>query len=164
MGADIRHALQSFPTDKPPLHGTRCPYLITAEIFVREGQKRDVARRLRREMTPAERRLWEIVRKRQVDGHRFRRQCPIGPYVVDFACLEARIALEADGGQHLDSRSDAIRDAHLRKRGFRVLRFWNNEILANPEGVRAVIALQLAEACPHPDLPPHAGEGANQDG
>lgn len=130
---------------------------------MREGQKRDIARRLRREMTLAERRLWEIVRMRQIDGQRFRRQFPIGPYVVDFACIEARLVLEADGGQHMDSPSDAVRDAHLRKRGFRVLRFWNNEILANPEGVRESIVRRLAEACPHPDLPPPAGEGAEQD-
>lgn len=134
------------------------------ETAVREGQKRDLARRLRREMTLAERRLWLIVRDRQVEGHRFRRQCPIGPYVVDFACLEARLVLEADGGQHMDSSSDVIRDACLRRHGFRVLRFWNHEVLANPEGVCEVIVCWLAEGCPHPGLPPHAGEGVGQDG
>lgn len=131
---------------------------------MREGQKRNLARRLRREMTLAERRLWLIVRGRQVDGHRFRRQCPIGPYVVDFACLEAGLVLEADGGQHMDSFRDALRDGYLRSLGFRVLRFWSNEILTNPEGVREMIVRRLAEARPHPSLPPHAGEGAGQDG
>ena len=111
-------------------------------------------------MTLAERRLWSILRLRGVDGFRFRRQCPVGPYVVDFACLDARLVIEADGCQHMDSVSDVARDAFLRARGFRVLRFWNHDILANLEGVRAVIVENLIDACPHPSLPPQAGEGA----
>jgi len=111
---------------------------------MRQGQKRNAARTLRRGMTFAERRLWSILRLRDVDGHRFRRQCPIGPFVVDFACLHARLVIEADGGQHADSMTDAARDAFLRSKGFRVLRFWNHDIVANLEGVRAVIAEHLA--------------------
>ena len=111
---------------------------------MRQGQKRNAARTLRREMTPAERRLWSILRLRGVDGYRFRRQFPIGPFVVDFACLQVRLVIEADGGQHMESAMDAERDAFLRSKGFRVVRFWNHDIIANLEGVHAVIAEHLA--------------------
>ena len=131
---------------------------------MREGQKIRLARRLRRAATDAERLLWHHLRNRVLVGCKFRRQCPIGPYVVDFVCLEARLVLEADGGQHMDSSSDALRDGYLRSLGFHVLRFWNHEILGNPEGVREVIVCWLAEGCPHPGLPPQAGEGADHGG
>ena len=131
---------------------------------MREGQKVRLARRLRRAATDAERLLWHHLRNRVLMGCKFRRQYPIGPYVVDFVCLEARLVLEADGGQHMDSSSDALRDGYLRSLGFHVLRFWNHEILANPEGVCEVIGLRLAEGCPHPGLPPHAGEGEDRSG
>jgi very-short-patch-repair endonuclease len=127
---------------------------------VHEGQKRDRARELRKDMTLAERKLWSLLQARQLDGFRFRRQMPVGPYVADFACLEATLIIEVDGGQHLDSLSDAARDRFLASRGFRVLRFWNNDVLANPEGVRAVIARRLSEACPHPTSPVNGGGGA----
>ncbi len=122
------------------------------------------ARSLRREPTEAERRLWTILRDRQIDGARFRRQHPVGPYVLDFACVAARLAVEADGGQHADSHHDARRDAFLRARGWRMLRLWNNDILSNTEGVRAVIAMALTEGRtdtgPHPCPPPASpGEG-----
>ena len=130
---------------------------------MRKGQKRDRARELRRDMTLAERRLWSILKGRQLDGHRFRRQCPLGPYIVDFACLEAGVLIEVDGGQHMGSQTDAIRDRYLRSRSFHVLRFWNNEVMANLEGVRDVIGRCLAERCPHPSLPPQAGEGAKTE-
>ena len=94
-------------------------------------------------MTDAERALWRILRLRQVEGKRFRRQVPIDCYIVDFACLEARLIIEVDGGQHFESESDRKRDAYLRSQGFRVLRFWNNEILANREGVFQVITEAL---------------------
>ncbi|MEO8365369.1 MAG: DUF559 domain-containing protein [Pseudoxanthomonas sp.] len=129
---------------------------------MRNGQKRDRARELRRGMTLAERRLWNILRLRRLDGFRFRRQCPIGPYIADFACVEARLVAEVDGGQHMDCTTDGSRDAFLRRKGFHVLRFWNNELMANLEGVRALIAQRLAEACPPPSLPPQAEEGADQ--
>ena len=121
---------------------------------MRKGQKRDRARELRKDMTLAERRLWSLLQARQLDGFRFRRQMPVGPYVADFACLETGLIIEVDGGQHLESLSDAARDHFLAGRGFRVLRFWNNDVLANLEGVRAVIARWLSEACPHPNPPP----------
>jgi very-short-patch-repair endonuclease len=96
------------------------------------------ARELRAAMTDAERALWRVLRQRQL-GARFRRQAPIGPYIVDFASLERKLVIEVDGGQHAESESDAERDVWLRERGFRVLRFWNHEVLTNPVGVAAVI-------------------------
>jgi len=96
------------------------------------------ARELRSAMTDAERALWQALRRRRL-GARFRRQVPLGPYIVDFACLEQKLAVEVDGGQHAESEYDAGRDAWLRAHGFRVLRFWNNEVLANLEGVATVI-------------------------
>jgi len=145
---------------------------------MREGQKRDVARELRRAMTDAEHRLWRVIRLRQVSGCKFRRQCPIGPYVADFVCLERLLVVEVDGGQHCDSRTDLRRDAYLRSQGFRVLRFWNHDVLGNLAGVFLVIEAALAaptptlprkrgrerswslRPCPHPNPPPQAGEGA----
>ncbi|HYD68666.1 endonuclease domain-containing protein [Azospirillum sp.] len=100
---------------------------------------RDQARDMRRIPTDAERRLWSIVRRRQLGGWYFRRQHPIPPYIADFACIEAMLVVEADGGQHNESPHDAVRDRHLQSLGWRVLRFWNNDILANPEGVASVI-------------------------
>lgn len=117
---------------------------------MRKGQKRDRARELRKDMTPAERRLWGILQRRQVEGFRFRRQCPIGPYIAVFACLEANLLLEVDGGQHVDAVVDVRRDIFLRREGFHVLRFWNNEAMTNLEGVRALIVSRLADSHPCP--------------
>lgn len=104
------------------------------------------ARELRRNSTEAERRLWSRLRKRQLDGVRFRRQVPIGPYVVDFACLAERLVVEIDGGQHaLDADRDAARTAWLETRGYRILRFWNNEMLENLEGVCGRVLQSLRE-------------------
>lgn len=127
---------------------------------MREGQKRDFARRLRRTMTDAERRLWRHLRNRELIGWKFRRQHPIGPYVVDFACLEAKLVVEADGGQHNDSIADQRRNAHLRSEGFRVLRFWNHDVLGNIECVVQVILEVLAVTHPLPSPAPQSGEGA----
>ena len=102
---------------------------------MRDLQQRDIARDLRRNMTDAEQRLWHYLRRRQLAGHRFRRQCPVGPYVADFACLERRLIIELDGGQHAGSAHDRCRDAYLHRCGFRVLRFWNNLVFENLEGV-----------------------------
>ncbi|MBB3344849.1 endonuclease domain-containing protein [Luteimonas sp. RC10] len=112
---------------------------------MRQGAKRELARRLRRAMTDAERALWRHLRMRQIAGARFRRQHPIGPYVVDFVCLAHRLVIEVDGGQHADSMSDAARDAFLRTHGYRVLRLWNHDVLGNPEGVWLWIAQALRE-------------------
>jgi very-short-patch-repair endonuclease len=98
--------------------------------------KNQTARRLRKQMTDAEKLLWKILRRRQLGSFKFRRQRPIGPFVVDFVCIERRVVIEADGGQHDGSESDLRRSAWLAERGWQVLRFWNNEILQNPEGVQ----------------------------
>jgi very-short-patch-repair endonuclease len=94
-------------------------------------------------MTDAERRLWSVLRSRRLQGYKFRRQRPIGPFIVDFVCIEHRLVIEADGGQHLDSDYDARRTAWLEAREWRVLRFWNNDILANTEGVQEAVLLEL---------------------
>jgi very-short-patch-repair endonuclease len=103
------------------------------------------ARSLRATMTDAERALWQALRRKQLDAFRFRRQQPIGPYVADFYCAIARLVIEVDGGQHTGG-IDAARDAWLAARGYRVLRFWNNDVLGNIEGVVAAIRLALEES------------------
>ena len=118
------------------------------------------ARDLRRDMTEVERVLWHGLRRGQL-GWRFRRQHPIPPYVVDFACLEASLVVEADGGQHALAGDHELRDEALRRKGWRVLRFWNNDILENRAGVLQTIAaaLEAARKSPLPFPPPRAGEG-----
>ncbi len=95
------------------------------------------ARRLRRDATDAERSLWSALRSRQ-HGFKFRRQHPIPPYTADFACIEARVIVEVDGGQHGGAR-DAARDAQLAAMGWQVLRYWNSDVADNVEGVLADI-------------------------
>src|SRR6516164_10535511 len=112
------------------------------------------ARTLRREMTEAEKRLWQILRSRQTEGYRFRRQVPIGGFIADFVCHEARLIVEIDGGQHdPSSGAEASRARFLEAEGYRVLRFWNNEVLDNPEGARAAIADALHQGGPSPIRP-----------
>src|SRR5690242_13766188 len=108
-------------------------------------------------MTEAERSLWNGLRHEQL-GWRFRRQHPIPPYVADFACVEARLVVEADGGQHATSDADHSRNEMLRRRGWGVLRFRNNDILQNRSGVLQVISETLGSLStgesPHPNPPP----------
>ena len=127
---------------------------------MRGGHKREFARGLRANMTDAELYLWRHLRQRQIGGNRFRRQHPVGPYIADFVCIEQRLIIEVDGGQHADSSSDLRRGDHLRAAGYCVIRFWNNDVLSNIEGVIAEISAALETARPHPNLPPQAGEGA----
>src|ERR1043166_5624530 len=117
------------------------------------------ARRLRENPMDAEIRLWSKLRRRQLDGHRFRRQVPLGRYIADFVCLEQRLIVEVDGGQHSDNPVDDARTAWLEAQGFRVLRFWNNDVLANTEGVLLVIMQHLALRHPPPPPFPARGEG-----
>ena len=95
-----------------------------------------------------------------MSGYRFRRQVPIGRYIVDFACIRARLIVELDGGQHTESVSDDLeRTLHLARAGFRVIRFWNDEVLQRTDAVLESILEALIQACPHPDPLPQAGEG-----
>jgi very-short-patch-repair endonuclease len=105
--------------------------------------KSSQARRLRRQSTDAERKLWNRLRSRSINGFKFVRQEPIGPYVVDFVCREQRLVIEVDGGQHATDKRDAVRDGWLTQHRFRVLRFWNNDVLSNIEGVLETIANAL---------------------
>lgn len=99
------------------------------------------ARELRKHMTDAERLLWSRLRRKQIHGQRFRRQHPIGPYIADFACTERRLVIELDGGQHVQAREkDAARTRWLATRGYRVLRFWNNDVLTNIDAIVHVVA------------------------
>jgi very-short-patch-repair endonuclease len=102
------------------------------------------ARRLRRDSTDAELKLWYRLRSRSILGFKFVRQEPIGPYVADFICRERRLIIEVDGGQHADSTRDVARDQWLADHGYRILRFWNNDVMANTDGVLATIATALS--------------------
>ena len=103
---------------------------------------------MRHTMTDAEHALWRILRNRQFEGVKFRRQVLVGPYIGDFVCYDARLVIEADGGQHNKSKADRGRDAWFAGQGFRVLRFWNNGVHNNPEGVATIIALALKGEAP----------------
>jgi very-short-patch-repair endonuclease len=117
------------------------------------------ARVLRRNMTEAERQLWRILRLRQISRYKFRRQVPLGRFVSDFVCHEARLIVEIDGGQHdLSLPREVERTTFLHNEGYRVLRFWNNEVLANLEGVFDTIAGELHRITPTQTLP-HPGGG-----
>ena len=108
------------------------------------------SRGLRKNSTDAERKLWSVLRSRQLGGFKFRKQTEIDGYVVDFFCPERRLIIEVDGGQHSPAR-DARRTAYLESQGFRLIRFWNNEVLNNLDGVWTVIEQALSDAPPHPD-------------
>jgi very-short-patch-repair endonuclease len=131
---------------------------------LREGAKLRLARALRRELTAAERKLWYRLRRKQLEGFRFRRQVPCGPYIADFLCVGARLVVEVDGSQHGEATADVQRDAWFRAQGYRVLRYWNNDVMERTEEVLAAIMAVLS--APHPafgHLPPQAGEGKSRD-
>jgi len=110
----------------------------------------ETARRLRAEMTDAERKLWSLLRRKQLQGFRFRRQIPIGPYIADFACMAQHLIVELDGGQHAERvHYDEGRTTWLAGVGYRVLRFWNGEVFTNTDGVVETIRLALLDP-PHP--------------
>ena len=100
---------------------------------------RSFARQMRSTPTEAEERLWGALRNRRLDKLKFRRQVPVGAYIADFICMEAKLIVEVDGTQHAESRRDAVRDADLEARGFRVLRFWNDEVMRDLDSVCATI-------------------------
>jgi len=119
------------------------------------------ARDLRKKLTEAERVLWRHLRDRQLGGWKFRRQHPVAPFIVDFVCLEKKLIVEVDGGQHAEKMvQDAGRTEHLSKSGYQVVRFWNNEVLQETAGVLQVILSRLSvDVPPHPDPLPQGGEG-----
>jgi len=119
---------------------------------------KQLARSLRKNQTDAERKLWRRLRARELCGFKFRRQYPIAPYIVDFICVEKRLIVEIDGGQHATmTEIDNTRTEFLNARGYRVLRFWNNEVLQQLDAVLAKILDSLTH--PHPNPLPQAGEG-----
>ena len=123
-----------------------------------------LTRHLRRNMTDVERLLWLRLRDRQIKGYKFRRQHPFREYVLDFACLEAKVVIELDGSQHFDAQShDVARTSKLEAAGFQVLRFWNNEVLSNIDGVLEIIWRALPEEIRTPPSQPSPlqGEGEN---
>lgn len=125
----------------------------------------DRARGLRGAMTDAEQKLWRRLRNRQLSGCKFRRQHAIDRYIVDFVCVEALLIVELDGGQHADQVDyDERRTRYLQAMDYRVLRFWNNDVLTHVESVLEVIVGVLAGPPPHPSPLPHGGEGAVRAG
>ena len=128
---------------------------------MREGQKCGFARDLRRRSTDAERALWHHLRNRTLMHCKFRRQHPVGPYIVDFVCVERSLIIELDRGQHVQCGADALRTEFLQTQGFRVLRFWNNDALMQIETLLMVVHDGLtASDCPHPNPSPAGGRGA----
>lgn len=117
------------------------------------------AKCLRRYQTDAEKKLWGHLRNRQIEGVKFRRQYVIGKYIVDFVCLERGLIVEIDGGQHGDQVGyDERRTAYLEQEGFRVMRFWNNEVLVEAEAVLEMIRSALIDNNPSPQPSPLGGE------
>lgn len=106
----------------------------------------NTARSLRQHQTDVEQLLWQRLRNRQIMNAKFRRQFPIDPYIVDFCCLDFKLIIELDGSQHIErSQSDMARSQILAQRGFKVIRFWNNEVMENIEGVLTKIYLVIEE-------------------
>ncbi|WP_291409781.1 DUF559 domain-containing protein, partial [Devosia sp.] len=153
------HLLPQGEKDGPVLAGPSCPPTSPPSPLVGEGARRadegassaigrkllGYARSMRREPTEAELKLWLLLRNRRFAAFKFRLQVPIGPYIADFVCYSARVIIEADGSQHAENLHDAKRDAELRRRGFHLLRLWNNDILARPDDVSETIWATLHE-------------------
>jgi very-short-patch-repair endonuclease len=132
-----------------------------AGMGVRKAVQR--ARELRRNPTDTERKLWHHIRDKQMENFRFRRQRPIGKYIVDFICLEANLVIELDGGQHADQQQyDAERTKYLTSQGLHVLRYWNNDVMQNIEGVlediRAALMLRVSLSTPSQPSPQEGKE------
>lgn len=123
------------------------------------------ARALRRNMTDAERLLWTSLRDRQLGGWKFRRQHPIEPFVVDFVCVERKLIIEVDGGQHAKRvQEDMKRSDCLRNKGYKVLRFWNNQVLQETDAVLDTILAALDDDThsPQPSPPNFGGRGGSE--
>jgi len=126
-----------------------------------ETLNKNLALNLRKSMTDAERVLWYNLRDRRLGGWKFRRQHAVGPFIVDFVCLEKKLVIEVDGGQHAEMIvQDDNRTEYLSKSGYRVVRFWNNQVLQETEAVLQVILDEVSEEAPsHPDPLPQGEEG-----
>jgi very-short-patch-repair endonuclease len=116
------------------------------------------ASRLRRDATDVEQKLWSALRNRQLNGLKFRRQATIGPYIVDFLCAEYKLVIELDGGQHNET-SDAARTTYLETQSYRVLRFWNHEMIESFDGVLAKILATVEEKKTLTQPSPASGRG-----
>lgn len=119
------------------------------------------AQKLRTNQTDAEKLFWRQVQNRALENFKFRRQVPFGKYILDFVCFEAKLVVEIDGGQHNESKTDDVRDEFLRREGFLVKRYWNNEVLENIEGVMSDLShfLTLFKKPPHPNPLPQGERG-----
>jgi len=126
-----------------PLVGEGAQRADEGDLASQSTRLRNFARSMRRKPTEAEQALWLLLRDRRFLGFKFRRQVPLGPYVADFVCYASKLVIEADGLQHAESARDLIRDAELSRRGFRLLRLWNHDILARPQGVAELIWSEL---------------------
>jgi very-short-patch-repair endonuclease len=123
-------------------------------------QRTNNARSLRSDMTLAEQKLWQAIRGKQLERYRFRRQHPIGPCIADFACIDKSLVIELDGGQHQERVAyDEQRTTFLQRQGWHVLRFWNNDVLNNLEGVLAKV-IEVLTTAPPSQPSPCEGEGA----
>jgi very-short-patch-repair endonuclease len=106
---------------------------------------RDFAKKMRREPTDAEARMWKLLRDHRLANFKFRRQAPFRDFILDFVCFERRLVIEIDGSQHASSDRDAARDAALMAEGFRVARYWNNDVLLRPASVLEDVLAKLSE-------------------
>ena len=127
-----------------------------------DRRKARIERGLRSRQTDAERKRWFAVRDRRLSGFKFVRQEAIGPFIVDFVCRDKRLVVEVDGGQHADSAEDAARDAFLAGEGYRVMRFWNNDVLKTPRSVGEVILTAAREIAADPTPNPSQQGGGER--
>lgn len=136
-------------TPRFPLEGRRGAVAYRRELRYPPNMANQRARNLRRNMTDAEKALWRVLRGKQLEGWRFRRQHPLGPYIVDFICLEKKLVVEVDGGHHGEDEHaahDARRDEWIQSRGYQVLRFWNADVVRDPHEVAHHIYLVLTQS------------------
>ena len=118
------------------------------EANLKKRNKITIAKKLRINSTDTEKYLWKYLRGKQLTGFKFRRQHPVGKYIVDFVNLERKIIIEVDGGQHSENKKDKLRDKWLKEKGYEVLRFWDNEVFTNVEGVLEVIRENILSPSP----------------
>jgi len=153
--ASMRHGLSPRPLAGEGARRTGEGNLLPAQPMT----LKDNAKHLRNHMTDVERCLWYHLRGNRLCGLKFKRQKPMGPYIVDFVCLKHRLIIEVDGAQHLQSLADERRDQYLRQCGYRVLRFWNHDVLTQTASVLDAIYLALIGDTLSPDPSPASGRG-----